>query len=76
MIVYDDADAALRLVAAGEDVVLVRPSGLDPVGPVEQAPGRLGLMSGDPADPAVREAARAMDAELFRSGSRRRPARP
>lgn len=75
MIVYDDADAALRFVAVGDAVVLVQRPGSDPVGPVEQAPGRLAVMSGDPADPSVREAAQALEAELFRSGSSRRPPR-
>jgi hypothetical protein len=63
-VVVDDAGSALALVAAGERVVLVvtpdAPAVLDPGGP-----GRLAVMVGDPADPAVRAAARAMDAELF-----------
>jgi hypothetical protein len=76
LIVYADADEALRRLAAGYSVVLVAPPGSDPVGPVGQTPGRLAVMSGDPTDPSVREAAQAMEAELFRSGSPRRPPRP
>ena len=52
-------------LAGGESVVLVLDPGAPPIGEVRQGPGRLAVIVGSPADPAVREAAAAMDAELF-----------
>jgi hypothetical protein len=63
-VLTDDPDRARALVAAGREVVLMVAPGSDPV-PFGGGPGRLAVIVGDPADPAVRAAAEAMDRELF-----------
>ena len=67
-VVVDDVEAALGRLAAGESVVLVLEPGSPPIGEVRQGPGRLAVIVGSLSDPAVRDAAAAMDAELFRGG--------
>ncbi|MGH7085978.1 MAG: hypothetical protein ACREFN_13420 [Acetobacteraceae bacterium] len=62
MVVDDPAEAA-RLVAAGHAVVLIVAEGV--AGGWPAGPGRMAVMVGDAGDPAVREAAQAMAAELF-----------
>ena len=60
--VTDDPEVALSAVARGCRVVLI----LGPDAPVTPAQaGRLAVMVGDPADPAVRVAASEMEAELY-----------
>lgn len=68
--VVDDLPEALRLVASGENVVLVLAEGVDP-GPLPVGPGRVAVMVGDIRDPATRDAADAMHAELFGAGRTR-----
>ena len=66
-VVVVDATTAAALVARGINVVLVA----DPAGPglvpAPDGPGRLAVLVGSPQDPAVRAAAEAMAAELFRA---------
>lgn len=62
--VVDDLEAALRLVGSGANVVVILPEGTQ-CGELSEGPGRLAVLVGDPEDPASREAASAMDAELF-----------
>lgn len=60
----DDPDEALAAAATGSPVVLI-------VAPGRYAParsGRLAVLVGDPADPAVRRAAAEMEAELYPGG--------
>ncbi|MGH9057386.1 MAG: hypothetical protein ACRDYY_16240 [Acidimicrobiales bacterium] len=67
MVVDDPAEAA-RLVAAGQAVVLIVAEGVMLRGGWPAGPGRMAVMVGDAGDPAVREAAEAMAAELFGRG--------
>jgi hypothetical protein len=64
-VVVDDVATAAELVGRGLNVVLV----IDPDAPGRDlppdGPGRLEVMVGHWADPAVQVAARAMAAELF-----------
>lgn len=63
-VIVTDPDEALALAAAGSRVVfVVEPGRGAPEWDVQ--PGRLAVMVGDPADPAVLSAADAMDRELF-----------
>jgi F420-dependent methylenetetrahydromethanopterin dehydrogenase len=76
-VVLDDPAAAAAATAGGADVVLiVAPSAGAPGGPAAavpgSGPGRLAVLVGDPADPAVRRAAEEMDAELFAGVTSRR----
>jgi hypothetical protein len=63
--VLDDRDEALRLVAAGEAVVLLVDEDDPPLGQVVAGPGRLAVLVGSASDPASWVAAEAMAAELF-----------
>lgn len=71
--VVDEAAVAARMVAAGTDVVLIvdaavaiRPGILGPADTgTPCSPGRLAVVVGDPADPAVVAAAAEMEQELF-----------
>lgn len=62
--VVDDLGTALRLVESGANVVVIVPEGTE-CGEPPEGPGRLAVLVADPEDPASREAASAMDAELF-----------
>lgn len=62
--VVDDLSTALKLAVSGVNVVVVVPEGVE-CGELPEGPGRLAVLVGDPADPASRAAAAAMDAELF-----------
>ncbi len=60
--VTDDPDVAVSAAARGCRVVLI----LGPTAPVSAArAGRVAVLVGDPADPAVRTAAAEMEAELY-----------
>lgn len=63
--VVDDLTEAARLVAEGGNVVLVVDATDGPEWRWPQGPGRFAVLVGDPNDPAVREAAAAMEAELW-----------
>ncbi|HLH46938.1 MAG TPA: hypothetical protein VKV25_07250 [Acidimicrobiales bacterium] len=59
-----DRDEARRLLAAGVHVALVLPAG-ETAPEAGAGPGRLAVLVGDPADPAVAAAADEMAGELF-----------
>lgn len=64
VVVGDPAEAA-RAVASGDDVVLVVETALGSDWEWPTGPGRLALFAGDPTDPAVREVAAGMGADLW-----------
>lgn len=72
--VLDDPAAARTALAQGSDVVLILAPDVEMADrqPGPPGPGRLAVMVGDPADPAVRRAAGEMDAELFAGVTSRR----
>ena len=59
-----DGEEAQAALERGERVVLIVPGGTG-CGAPSAVPGRLALFVGDPADPAVWDAASAMAVELF-----------
>jgi hypothetical protein len=62
VVITDDLAAAGAALAAGRSVVLIVAAD----GPVaDPGPGRMAVMVGDAADPAVRAAAEEMERELF-----------
>jgi hypothetical protein len=67
-VVVDDVVAAARLIAAGQNVVLVVDPDGDQVAWPSGGPGRLAVLVGSVDDPAVRAAAEVMAAELFGTG--------
>jgi len=62
VVTADPAEARAGLARGDRVVLIVGPEGLPSALPAR--PGRLALMVGDPAEPEVRAAARAMEAEL------------
>lgn len=63
MVTADPGEAEGAL-GRGEKVVLIVPPGAEGAAAAAR-PGRLAVLVGDPADPAVWAAARAMTGELF-----------
>ena len=69
-VVVDDVVEALRLRREGCDVVLIVTESAVVRDLGDEGPGRVAVFVGDPASPEVRDAARAMDEELFGRTSR------
>jgi hypothetical protein len=65
VVVVRNREEARALVAAGEAVVLVVAPDDPPLADLNSGPGRLAILVGSLSDPEVRQAAEAMDAELF-----------